>query len=74
MTVCFLPSPSLTFISHNSLQEKTTNGVIMDVSGHGGCIQLKVDPDNNSQGLIWAVHPPNRSAEPGLTQGKFGRS
>lgn len=48
MTVCFPPSPSLTFISRNSFQVKTTSGVIMDVSGHGGYIQLKVDTDNHT--------------------------
>lgn len=47
MTVYF---PSLTFISRISLQVKTTSGVIMDVSGHGGCVQLKVDTDNNTTG------------------------
>lgn len=47
MTVYF---PSLTFISCISLQVKTTSGVIMDVSGHGGCVQLKVDTDNNTTG------------------------
>lgn len=44
----FPPSPNLFFISCNSLWVKTTSGVIMDVSGHGGCIQLKLDTDNNT--------------------------